>query len=378
MFVEPPEGFSFVANRPSSFFEDYSIPPVYQPMRRIGVNLAGHVFQAIDSPRRIPILTRCDLVHVDGSMLPITRRPWIVGAIEYASALFSFDDRWYARPTMRHSLVRILSGPRCKKVLTYSEAALNSLRLGLGKEFKDIEPKCGVIPQVIPTKYLRRHPAKRDDASRVSILFVGNHFFDKGGRELFFAFKRLKRKFDVELILVTDAPAHHRSYFDSFKEIIRREEGVTLHTRIPRKILWDECYAKADIFCMPTYMDTFGYVLLEAMANRLPIVSSDMFAVPEIVRDGETGLLVHVPVSSFERDVLRTPESVMKYREAVLNERLFGQVVDSLEVSLGRLIEDDQMRRRMSEAAFREVEQGRLSVAHRNSQLRQVYLESTS
>jgi glycosyltransferase involved in cell wall biosynthesis len=101
-----------------------------------------------------------------------------------------------------------------------------------------------------------------------------------------------------------------------------------------------------------------------------------MFALPEIVRDGETGLLVHAPIASFEGDRLRTPESVLRYREAVLNEKLFSSFVDSLEASLIRLIEDGTMRMRMGEAAFKEVEQGRLSVPYRNKRLYEWYREA--
>jgi len=208
------------------------------------------------------------------------------------------------------------------------------------------------------------------------VLFVGNHFFDKGGRELFYAFRRLRKKYDVELVLVTGAPKHHAAYFKSFSDVIRREPGVRLLSGVPRKVLWSEYFAKSDIFCFPSYMDTFGFVVLEAMANRLPIVTTDMFALPEIVRDGETGLLVHAPIASFERDRLRTPESVLRYREAVLNEKLFSSFVDSLEASLIRLIEDGTMRMRMGEAAFKEVEQGRFSVPYRNKRLYEWYREA--
>ncbi len=127
---------------------------------------------------------------------------------------------------------------------------------------------------------------------------------------------------------------------------------------------------------MPSYMDTFGYVVLEAMANRLPVVTTDMFALPEIVKDGETGLLVHAPIASFERNRLRTPETVQRYREAVLDEKLFAPVVDALEASLSRLIEDGALRKRMGEAAFKEVEQGRYSVAQRNRSLYKYYCEA--
>ena len=376
MYLEPPEGIRFSANRSPSVFESFSAPPVYQPMRKLGVNLVDSFFRAVGSPRRVPILARCDLVHVDGAAVPITNVPWIVGSVEYSSAFFSFDDTWYTRPTLRNSLVRLLSGSKCRKILTHSEAALNSLKLGLGKEFGSIASKTGVLPPVVSTRYLLRNPPTKERGRPVRVLFVGNHFFDKGGRELFYAFLRLKKKYDVELILVTGAPRHHESYFNSFAEIMRKEPGVSLYSRIPKDFLWNECFAKSDIFCMPSYMDTFGFVVIEAMANRLPAVTTDMFALPEIVREGETGLLVHAPIASFERDRLRTPESVRRYREAVLDEKLFGSVVDSLEASLGELIEDDEMRRRMGEKAFKDVEDGRLSLATRNRRLLEFYREA--
>lgn len=376
MFLEPPEGIRFRANREPSVFEGYSTPLVYKPMRRAGVNLVGRFFRTIGSPRRVPIMARCDLVHVDGAVIPVTNKPWIVGSVEYASAFFSFDDTWSMRPSTRNSLLRLLRKPKCRKILTHSEASLNSLRLGLGSEFEAISNKTGVLPPAVPTRRLLRDPPKKSSSEPLKVLFVGNHFFDKGGRELFYAFRRLRRRYDVELVLVSAAPEHHRDYFESFSRVIKKEPGVHLHSRVPQQMLWGEFFAKSDIFCMPSYMDTFGYVLMEAMANRLPVVSSDMFAIPEIVRDGETGLLVHTPFASFERDRLRTPETVRRYREAVLDERLFAQVVDALEVSLSRLIEDDVLRRRMGEAGFGDVENGRLSVKHRNDNLRKHYSEA--
>jgi len=376
MYLEPPEGVRFSANRDPSVFDAFSTPPVYQPMRRLGVNMVGRFFRFIGSPRRVPILARCDLVHIDGAAVPITNKPWIIGNIEYSSALFSFDDTWYTRPTMRNSLVRLLSGPKCKKILTTSEASLNTLRLGLGRNFESIADRTGVLTPAVSSKLLLRNPPRKESDGPVRILFVGNHFFDKGGRELFYAFRRLRQRLDVELTFVTGAPKHHEAYFNSFAEIIRKEPGVRLCSRIPKDILWNECYAKSDIFCMPSYMDTFGYVVLEAMANRLPIVTTDMYALPEIVRDGETGLLVHAPIASFERDSLRTPENMLRYREAVLDEKLFSSVVDSLEASLGRLIEDDAARKRMGEAAYKDVEQGRFSVAYRNRRLYEHYREA--
>ncbi|MCM8831633.1 MAG: glycosyltransferase family 4 protein [Candidatus Omnitrophica bacterium] len=47
-----------------------------------------------------------------------------------------------------------------------------------------------------------------------------------------------------------------------------------------------------DIFVLPTYYDAFGIVLIEAMAAGCPVISTRVGAIPEIVIEGETGILV--------------------------------------------------------------------------------------
>ena len=51
-------------------------------------------------------------------------------------------------------------------------------------------------------------------------------------------------------------------------------------------------YRNADVFCLPRLQEGFGIVFLEAMAAGLPIVACRAAAVPEVVPDGECGLLV--------------------------------------------------------------------------------------
>jgi glycosyltransferase involved in cell wall biosynthesis len=48
----------------------------------------------------------------------------------------------------------------------------------------------------------------------------------------------------------------------------------------------------SDAFVLPTLGEGFGLVILEAMAHRLPVISTTTMAIPEIVVEGETGLLV--------------------------------------------------------------------------------------
>ena len=53
-----------------------------------------------------------------------------------------------------------------------------------------------------------------------------------------------------------------------------------------------EFMAAIDIFVLPSYRETFGLVLIEAMAMEKPVIATDAGGVPEIVEDGRDGLLV--------------------------------------------------------------------------------------
>ncbi len=69
------------------------------------------------------------------------------------------------------------------------------------------------------------------------------------------------------------------------------EETVVFLGEVPRSTLAVE-YRRAHCFCLPSVQEGFGIVFAEAMAAGLPVVACRAAAVPEVVMDGRTGLLV--------------------------------------------------------------------------------------
>jgi len=124
----------------------------------------------------------------------------------------------------------------------------------------------------------------------LNILFVGRFEERKGFIHLLKAYHRLrKRKVDARL-LVAGAGSKQREY--------RRFVGL----RGIRDVEWlgrvsDEdkvrYFASADIFCAPnTGQESFGIVLLEAMAAGVPIVASDIHGFKRVIERNVQGLLV--------------------------------------------------------------------------------------
>jgi glycosyltransferase involved in cell wall biosynthesis len=123
------------------------------------------------------------------------------------------------------------------------------------------------------------HPDGDDEATR--ILFVGADFSRKGGNTLVAAVRQLRRAgVAVELDVVT-------------RDSIPPERGINVHLGLaPNSPPLIALYRRADIFCLPTLGDCLPMVLSEAAAAGLPLVSTDVGAIREIVRPDTTGLLV--------------------------------------------------------------------------------------
>ena len=68
---------------------------------------------------------------------------------------------------------------------------------------------------------------------------------------------------------------------------------MILVTYVGRKVREEKeaFFRQADIFVFPTYYETFGLVNLEAMEYKLPVISTNEGGIPDIVKDGENGLI---------------------------------------------------------------------------------------
>jgi glycosyltransferase involved in cell wall biosynthesis len=119
-----------------------------------------------------------------------------------------------------------------------------------------------------------------------TILCVAHLYPRKDVVTLLRALKDLPR--DVSLRVVGTGPELPR--LKRAAASLSLAERVAFLGHIPFSALAAE-YRRADLFCLPSRQEGFGIVFLEAMAAGLPIVAARAAAVPEVVADGECGLL---------------------------------------------------------------------------------------
>jgi glycosyltransferase involved in cell wall biosynthesis len=134
------------------------------------------------------------------------------------------------------------------------------------------------------------------------ILFLGRLNRDKGILDLAVAFADIaSQRADVVLVLVgaeEDVP------FSRVQEICGVHRGRLRRigfTPNPERYM-----AAADIFCLPSYREGFGQVIIEAGASGVPAVASRIYGITDAVEDGKTGLLFPVgDVKALTQDLLR-------------------------------------------------------------------------
>ena len=123
------------------------------------------------------------------------------------------------------------------------------------------------------------------------ILFFGSLVRYKGPEILLKAFKTVKNQFPkAKLIFAGRGEMFDELSKQTMKLDIVDDVIFTGFVEEEKKPLY---FKAADIFCLPstTMAESFGIVNLEAMASGIPIVASNLGGIPDIVKNGENGLL---------------------------------------------------------------------------------------
>lgn len=169
---------------------------------------------------------------------------------------------------------------------------------------------------------------------RPYVLFVGRITRQKGIIHLVDAIQYIDP--DAQIVLVAGAPdtpeiahemkvhiEHAQRKHDAIfwvQEMLSVEDKVGL-------------YSHASVFCCPSVYEPFGIINLEAMACEAPVVSSSVGGIPEVVLDGETGILVDPDV----REDTFTPGNPEAYAKGLAD-------------GINTLLRDESLARRYAQA----------------------------
>jgi len=151
-------------------------------------------------------------------------------------------------------------------------------------------PKLDIVRMSVDVDQYRPPEAPRSHDGPLRILSVGRLVPEKGAPVLVDALAELvARGVDVEATLVGAGP---------LEPLLRERIGQTgLHDRVTLtgamgQDRLPDLYRRADVFCLPSFQEGLPVVLMEAMATGLPVVTTAIAGIPELVHDGESGRVV--------------------------------------------------------------------------------------
>ena len=151
-----------------------------------------------------------------------------------------------------------------------------------------------VIPNFIdPSVYDRAHfdPSLREElAGRGRMLMhISNFRPVKRVTDVVRTFATVRRQVESTLVMIGDGPDRHEAEQEA------RALGVDRHVRFLGRIdSVAPLLAVSDLFLLPTNMESFGLSALESLASGTPVIGAKVGGLPEVVRDGETGVLCGV------------------------------------------------------------------------------------
>ncbi len=99
-------------------------------------------------------------------------------------------------------------------------------------------------------------------------------------------FQRVNAQMPSKLLMIGDGPERQQA------EELGRKLGIYSDIRfLGKQEMMDELLSIADLFLLPSQHESFGLSALEAMACRVPVISTEVGGLPEINLDGKTGFL---------------------------------------------------------------------------------------
>lgn len=255
-------------------------------------------FQFKEQLEKIEAREKFDLVHIHQPIDPVLpllatkyfKAPKVGTFHTYADSNFLLDNfHKKVAPYFKN-----LNG-----LIAVSEPARKFISRYFSGEFR-------VIPNGIDTS--RFSPAVKPfeeykNSQELKILFLGRMDPRKGFKYMLRAFPLIYQKLtEIRLIVVGNGVLRYWYHLSLPSVLSPRVDyrGFVSHDDVPRY------YASCDIYCSPATMgESFGIVLLEAMASGKPVVASDITGYNSILEDGQEGLLVR------KKDPLALAEAII-------------------------------------------------------------------
>ncbi|MGB4774638.1 MAG: N-acetyl-alpha-D-glucosaminyl L-malate synthase BshA, partial [Daejeonella sp.] len=186
----------------------------------------------------------------------------------------------------------------------------------------DITNKIQVIPNFVDMK---RFSLKAKDHFKLAIapnneritVHTSNFRKVKRTQDVIRVFEKVQKAIPSKLLMVGDGPDR------VYSEQLCRDLGICEHVRfLGKQDAIEEILSVSDLFFMPSESESFGLAALEAMACKVPVITSNAGGLPELNINGVTGFMDNVgdvdAMAAHAIAILGNDDELKKFKENAL------------------------------------------------------------
>lgn len=220
---------------------------------------------------------KADYIYTRWDIPLFPQRPFV---IELDNPYVLTFYNYFAFKLFKPIIKRFLGSKKCKKIVCISEACKKTFLEEMGQRF---ENKTTVLYPRIKDTTLRTQKG----STIIKFIFIWLHPRLKGLYEVLEAFHSIKSdKISLELIWFKN---------ELLEKQYKNDKRIQFLWQIPRKDILNTYLPGADIIVFPSFFESFGIVALEWISCGLWIITTNVFALPEVCKDGYNGKIIKNP-----------------------------------------------------------------------------------
>lgn len=336
------ENISFSHNR-NNLFE---VPSKVRSILNKFINY--EVFDYIGLFMRVKVRQNINEINFSYNRFLKSKKPYLIG-LENPTALVHYSDTRMKTFISKIRLKKCFNDPKLKGIICLSKACYSTI-----EKYYDIRDSSHIY-QVYPLilenpNVTEEYVSKKSKLNGITCLYISSNFTLKGGADILETFKKLRSDGlnHIKLIIVTKVD----ELASNFKKSIDLDENIELFDFSFDKNQLYDIYSKSNILLNPSRMDSFSLVTLEAMKNGCCIISTDIYAIKEMVTDGINGFLTKPRYEFWNNENMINHDIKVNPKKTYNSNYVDYQVSDFMYKKIKFLYENKKELERMSTNSF--------------------------
>lgn len=292
----------------------------------------------------------CDIYGSFNSFLK-SDKPYFI-YLENPLALYHYSIKRISYRHGKHKFEKCLNDKNLKGIICMSDACKNSFEK-INGNIPDHIFFGTIYPFVPNNKNVSYEIIKNKSAQKtIELLYCvqGVRFVSKGGLETLEALSGLQ-DICVHLTVITKISDVDKKIIKKIKSM----DNVDLYDFSFAYSDLEKIYARTNILIQPTSDDSVPLTVLEAMKGGCAVISSRLYAIPEMVAEAENGFLIDPKYWFFDRNNIPNPR-VWNHREKTIystkiDEDMVGKISDRIRL----LYEDRKLLEKLSMTSFKKA-----------------------